>query len=432
MLLIYYMVLINILAFVLYGADKKKAEKDKFRIPESRLILVAALGGAYGAILGMLVFRHKIRKNKFRITVPVLVALYTALMGYFLYNNYHLVTTEYTYESFEVPAELDGYTIVQISDLHNQTFGLDESYLLDKIKESDPDIIVVTGDAVDITHTNYKITENFFEGAVKIAPVYYITGNHEVWLSNINKTKFENYIKTIEGYGVNFIDDTTLDIDGYTLAGVSDEKLGSTIDLGLDDSGMELNVTTDPINTSTDASDNTVTRDTEKVSDDRLVVLLAHEPDYLRYYDEAGADLVLVGHNHGGQIVIPGKGGLVSADIEFFPELCEGEHISGETTMIISRGLGNSLFPCRINNYPEIVKVTLKREEHKLMHLYMPEVVGLDVDSAKKKLKDLGFFNIVLEYEEDEYAESGRVIKQSIPPDTTVSTEFEIVLTISD
>ena len=428
MLLIYYMVIINILAFILYGVDKKKAEKDKFRIPESRLILVAAFGGAYGAILGMLVFRHKIRKNKFRITVPVLVVLYTALMGYFLYNNYHLVTTEYTYESFEVPAELDGYTIVQISDLHNQTFGLDESYLLDKIKAADPDIIVVTGDAVDITHTNYKPTEIFFEGAVKIAPVYYITGNHEVWLSNRNKAKFEEYIETIKGYGVNYIDDTTVDMGYFTLAGVSDEKLGSTIDLGLDDSDVELNVT----NTSTDASSENVYHETENVFDDRLVVLLAHEPEYLRDYQEADADLVLVGHNHGGQIVIPGKGGLVSADIEFFPDLCEGEHFSENTTMIISRGLGNSLFPCRINNYPEIVKVVLKREEHKLMHLYMPDVVGLDVESAKKKLKDLGFFNIVLEYEDAEFSESGRVIKQSIPPDTTVSTEFEIVLTISD
>ena len=434
MLLIYYMLIINILAFILFGVDKKKAEKEKFRIPESRLILVAALGGAYGAILGMLIFRHKIRKNKFRITVPVLVVLYTALMGYFLYNNYHLVTTEYEYSSFEVPAELDGYTIVQISDLHNQTFGLDESYLLDKIKEADPDIIVVTGDAVDITHTNYKPTEIFFEGAVKIAPVYYITGNHEVWLSNRNKAKYEEYIKTIEGYGVNYIDDTTVDMDGYTLAGVSDEKLGSTIELHLDnaDSEVQLNVTNTSGDASSNTSDNTANKSTVNVLDDRLVVMLAHEPDYLRYYEEAGADLVLVGHNHGGQIVIPGKGGLVSADIDFFPELCEGEHTSGDTTMIISRGLGNSLFPCRINNYPEIVKVVLRREEHKLMHLYMPEVVGLDVDSAKKKLKDLGFFNIVLEYEEDEYAETGRVIRQSIPPDTTVSTEFEIVLTISD
>ena len=74
------------------------------------------------------------------------------------------------------------------------------------------------------------------------------------------------------------------------------------------------------------------------------------------------ADLVLTGHVHGGQFIIPGKGGLVSPDFEFFPEMYEGEHRYGDMTMIISRGLGNSVIPVRINNYPEIVRVVLRKE----------------------------------------------------------------------
>ena len=89
--------------------------------------------------------------------------------------------------------------------------------------------------------------------------------------------------------------------------------------------------------------------------DKRLKLLLAHEPEYHELYKSTGADIVFTGHIHGGQIIIPGRGGLLSPDIEFFPKLYEGEHSFGDMTMYISRGMGNSLFPVRINDYPEIV-----------------------------------------------------------------------------
>ena len=416
MLLVFYMLIINILAFVLYGIDKKKAEKDKYRIPESRLILVAVLGGAFGALLGMLTFHHKTRKKKFYITVPIFVILYAALMGFFLYENYHLVTTDYEYFSTEVPEEMDGYTIVQVSDLHNQFFGIGQSQILNKIEMCNPDIIVVTGDVVDVSHTNFQLSETFFEGAVKIAPVYYISGNHEKWLSEFKTSRYNSFIQTIQSYGVNCIDDKLLDMDGFSLVGVSEWSLGNVINLEDMEKAAGQN------------------NDSEAAAgqDSGLLIMLAHEPDYINTYAEAGADLVLVGHNHGGQIVIPGKGGLVSADIKFFPELCEGEHIYGSTTMYISRGLGNSLFPVRINNDPEIVKIVLKHEEHKIMHLYMPDVVGTNVESAETKLRDMGFFNIVIEYEKNDVAEPGQVLRQSIPPETTASTEFEIILYVAE
>jgi len=90
--------------------------------------------------------------------------------------------------------------------------------------------------------------------------------------------------------------------------------------------------------------------------------LLAHEPQYLEHYAQANVDLVLSGHAHGGQFRIPFVGGVVAPDQGIFPEYTSGSHTSGETTMIISRGLGNSIIPVRIFNRPEIVVVDLKSE----------------------------------------------------------------------
>ena len=336
MVLLYYLAIINVLAFVLYGVDKKKAENEKYRIPESRLILVAVLGGAYGAFLGMIIFHHKTRKTKFRIVVPLFLCLNVIATGFCLYSNYHIVTTEYEYKSSSVPEELDGYRIVQISDLHNQIFGIDQKGLLKRIKEQKPDIIVVTGDVVDSRHTLYGIAEKFFEGAVEIAPTYYISGNHEKWLIDANVDKYDSFIQTIEDMGVVYLDNKEVELGGLRLFGLADWSLGTDIEQIF-----------------------------PKVSDDdnkdSFEVLLAHEPQYLKYYSEYGADLVLTGHNHGGQIRIPGKGGLISSEFEIFPKYDAGEFKMGDTTMIISRGLGNSLAPVRINNYPEIVTVVLRK-----------------------------------------------------------------------
>ena len=327
MILVYYLILINVAAFTLYGLDKSFAVKKKRRISEATLILVACIGGAPGALLGMLVFHHKTRKKKFRVTIPILVGIFLLLNGFFLYQNYRLVVTEYEYRSSEVPDTLDGYVIVQISDLHNQFFGFGEGILLDKIRDCKPDIIVVTGDVLDSSHTRYSFAGDFFQGAVEIAPVYYITGNHEEWLRG---DRFDRFLEDIGEMGVICLDDREEQVDGFLLAGMAEQSLGKDI------SG--------------------------KYPADQLVVLLAHEPKYHENYRSSGADLVLTGHVHGGQFIIPGKGGLVSPDFEFFPELYEGEHRYGDMTMIISRGLGNSAIPVRINNYPEIVKVVLRKE----------------------------------------------------------------------
>ena len=393
------------------------AEKGKYRIPESRLLLIAILGGSIGAWLGMLIFHHKTKKKKFSVTVPILATLLVFILGLCLFQNYHLITTEYEYLSVDVPQELDGYTIVQVSDLHNQIFGVGQKTLLKKIEECEPDLIVVTGDAVDLTHTNYGPTKTFFKGAVEIAPVYYITGNHEIWLRDRDGEKYQEYIQEIISYGVNYIDDQAVFLDGFKLVGVADDSLSGDI------SGI--------INGDFPAAENAADSNEEVATSSDLVIALAHEPNYMNKYAATDADLVFSGHNHGGQIKLGDKG-LLSADFTFFPEYDYGEFESSGTTMIVSQGLGNSVLPVRLNDYPEIVKVTLKHEEHKIMHLYMPDLVGLTWEEADTKLRDMGFFNIVDEYETNESVEAGRVVRQSIPPETTVSTDFEIILYIAE
>ena len=322
MLIIYYEIIVNIIAFVLYGLDKYFAVRGKFRVPESRLIFIAFIGGAFGALLGMKLFHHKTLKAKFKL-VPFFFVLQVVLAGFCLYQNLHIVVTNYSYSTDKTAESL---RIVQVSDLHNQFFGFKQKYLLDKIKKQQPDIIVVTGDAVDKSHTNYALAYDFFKGAVDIAPVYYITGNHEHWLK---KDKFNEFVNDIEGLGVVFADDEVFETRGINIVGLSDKSLA----------GRTL---------------------ADIAPKDGFVLLLAHEPKYYDNYKNY-ADLALTGHIHGGQFRLPGKGGFVSPDFEFFPELTDGAHKYGDMTMIISRGLGNSIIPLRLFNYPELVVVDINK-----------------------------------------------------------------------
>ena len=77
--LIFFLV-INIVTMCVYGVDKKKAIKNKLRIPEATLILLAAIGGSIGAIIGMKVFHHKTKKAKFFIGVPAILILQIVLV----------------------------------------------------------------------------------------------------------------------------------------------------------------------------------------------------------------------------------------------------------------------------------------------------------------------------------------------------------------
>ena len=264
--------------------------------------------------------------------ILILILIIIILIQFCLYQNKHLVITTYKYESEKLGADLDGYRIVQISDLHNAAFGKENKKLLETIRSCSPDIIVITGDLVDSNHTNVKRAAAFVEEAVKIAPVYYVTGNHEYWLDT---SENEQMMQGILAAGAYDLDDEAVRIEkgesSFVLAGLDDQHL----------------------------SDETL-KNLFQEQKNELSIVLAHEPQYLQNYANAGADLVLTGHAHGGQIRLPFVGGIVAPDQGFLPEYTSGKYNSADTEMIVSRGLGNSIIPVRLFNYPEVVCVELR------------------------------------------------------------------------
>lgn len=275
--------------------------------------------------------KKNIRSNrKKHIKSAIVLLIVIALLLFCNFQNKHLETTHYTYEAEQLGVDLEGYRIVQISDLHNAKFGKNNQRLVDRIRECDPDMIVLTGDLVDSNHTNVDRAVQFVNEIVKICPVYYVTGNHEYWLDT---SEYENLMDGLASAGVIILDDQVVEISRgdakFRLVGLDDRSLA--------DGTLEA-----------------------LLSDEKeLTVVLAHEPQYFARYAGTGVDLVLSGHAHGGQFRLPFVGGIVAPDQGFLPEYTAGEYYMNGTEMIVSRGLGNSVIPVRLFNYPEIVCVEL-------------------------------------------------------------------------
>ncbi|MBR1567850.1 MAG: DUF1294 domain-containing protein [Lachnospiraceae bacterium] len=326
---ILYYVIINIIAFILFYVDKRKAEQSKRRIPERSLLFYSFLGGSIGSYLGMRIWHHKTRKPKFRIFVPVWLVLHIAMICFVTYQNNHLVVTEYA-----IQAGFDK-RIIQISDLHNTSLWWNKDYIPDRVRELDPDMIMITGDICDSNRTdvgNALYTAGELAG---IADTYYITGNHEYWLSEKEQ---QDLLTGLAERGVHILSNEYVMVGGtepdFYLIGLEDRNLG---DATLKELMQELN------------------------EQETLTLLLAHEPQYIQRYADAGVDYVLAGHAHGGQWILPGIGPFVAPDQGFRPEYTSGIIQKDSTTMIISRGIGNSAVPVRLFNYPEIVVADFKR-----------------------------------------------------------------------
>lgn len=295
---------------------------------------------------------ENIRSNRKKYIKSALVLLIViALLLFCSYQNRHLETTYYTYKAEQLGADLEGYRIVQISDLHNVKFGKNNQKLVDRIRECEPDMIVLTGDLVDSNHTNVDRAVQFVDEIVKICPVYYVTGNHEYWLE---KSEYDELMDGLVSAGVVILDNQVVEISRgdakFRLVGLDDRSLADgTLEALLSDESIRNN----------QAEQKEETADNEDSGEKELTVVLAHEPQYLARYAGTGVDLVLSGHAHGGQFRLPFVGGIVAPDQGFLPEYTAGEYYMNGTEMIVSRGLGNSVIPVRLFNYPEIVCVGL-------------------------------------------------------------------------
>lgn len=269
------------------------------------------------------------KKQKY-IKLAITLSIVIVIILFCNFQNKHLETTHYTYAAEQLGADLEGYRIVQISDLHNAKFGKNNQKLVGRIRECEPDMIVLTGDLVDSNHTNVDRAVQFVDEIVKICPVYYVTGNHEYWLE---KSEYDELMDGLIGAGVVILDDQVVEISR------GDAKFRL---VGLDDKSL------------TDGTLEALLSDEKE-----FTVVLAHEPQYLVRYASIGVDLVLSGHAHGGQFRLPFVGGIVAPDQGFLPKYTAGEYYMNGTEMIVSRGLGNSVIPVRLFNFPEIVCVEL-------------------------------------------------------------------------
>ena len=249
-----------------------------------------------------------------------------------------------TISSSRIPTSFSNFRIAQVSDLHNAEFGEKNSKLLKMLSENTPDIIVITGDLVDSRHTNMDIALDFAKEAIHIAPVYYVNGNHEARLSQYDKLK--NGLKEI---GVVVLEDKAIQVENdgekITLVGLSDP------DFTIKDDMFE----------ETPAMVNSKLKNLIDV-ENNYTILLSHRPELFKTYVSCDIDLVFTGHAHGGQFRLPFVGGLIAPNQGLFPKYDAGLYTDGNTNMIVSRGIGNSIIPFRFNNRPEIVLVELRTE----------------------------------------------------------------------
>ena len=281
--------------------------------------------------------RMKKGERFFLITVLVMVCLGI----WILWADTALEVNEYEIAGERIPGSFDGFRIAQISDLHNAQFGDGNIKLLRLLVQSEPDIIVITGDMIDSRHTDVGIALDFARQAVKIAPVYYVPGNHE---SRV--VEYEALKMGLIDAGVEVMENQKGRIsrggECITLLGIRDPAFRDKHFI--------------------EDEKSVARRSIEELQEesDGYTVLLSHRPELFELYVDTGLDLVFTGHAHGGQFRLPFVGGLVAPHQGFFPEYDGGQFTEGYTTMMVSRGVGNSIIPIRFNNRPEIVLVSLK------------------------------------------------------------------------
>lgn len=281
--------------------------------------------------------KHILTKKK---TICILSGILLILIVWTAWGNAALELNTYTISSRGLPDAFDGYRIAQVSDLHNAEFGDRNQRLLEMLREAEPDMIAITGDLIDSRKTNIAVALAFAEEAVKFAPCYYVSGNHEARVS-----EYQDLKTGLEAAGVTVLDDAQVKIEvsgeSITVIGVNDPSFHADY-LTSDAAVMDRKLS-------------------ELFSEDAgFAILLSHRPELFDTYVAHDMDLILTGHAHGGQFRLPLIGGLIAPNQGLFPKYDDGLYSEGNTNMIVSRGLGNSIIPFRFNNRPEVVLIELK------------------------------------------------------------------------
>lgn len=284
--------------------------------------------------------RHNVvRKIKNRTTIILVMLLISIMVSWVIWGNLSVETTKLTVTAKDLPEAFDKFSIAHISDLHNAEYGKNNEKLIDILEAESPNIIAITGDLIDSNHTNLEVALSFAQQAVKIAPCYFVTGNHEAWIGS----QYEELKTSLQNTGITVLQDEAIELNYgdvcIQLIGLNDPDF-SERDRLLSESILEAKLS--QVNIS-----------------DGFTILLSHRPEYFNVYQNKNIDLVLSGHAHGGQFRLPLGGGVIAPGQGLFPKYDAGAYTENGTTMIVSRGIGNSIIPVRINNRPEIVIIEL-------------------------------------------------------------------------
>ncbi|MGH4140787.1 metallophosphoesterase [Clostridium sp.] len=275
--------------------------------------------------------------------IIIVIILFLGCFSYFENNN--IVISKHNINSNTLPIAFNNFKIVQISDLHNKVFYKDDNTLVAKIKSQKPNIIVITGDLVDRRKYNEENALLLIDKIKSIAPIYYVNGNHEGLSSN-----FASLEKKLKERGVFVLRNESIfyekDNEKILISGI-DDPIFSTI-------GQYKVLFNEDI----------IKRELLLVNNKKYYnILLSHRTEFFDLYVNNNIDLAFTGHSHGGQFIIPFIGGVFSPGQGFWPKYYKGMYTKDNITMVVSRGLGNSVFPQRVFNRPEIVCVTLKAVE---------------------------------------------------------------------
>ena len=285
-------------------------------------------------------FRKKLSKT-FAIILAVLLffGISVAVGNTLITESYYMI------ENSKIPAEFSGYKILLLTDFHSASFGSDNSRLIRKIEQSNPDLILLGGDMVNSENDDGSVFLSFCEKIADKYQTFYVLGNHEL----IQGEEFYHSLETkLQNLGVTCINNKSTTI----------KKGKSEITLY----GLWFNLR---YYQSIDAKEKyhfKIESATELLGEpsSNYNILLTHSPTYFDTYIEWGADLTLAGHMHGGMIRLPFLGGVFSPERDFFPKYDAGIFKENNSHMIVTRGLGNGHIGFRVFNPPEIVTIELK------------------------------------------------------------------------
>lgn len=281
--------------------------------------------------------RPKKRRPLRTLCILALLALSAALLV--RRGNTSLRVTHFQPVFAGLPEGFDGCRLAVLSDLHGAEFGPGNEDLFAAVAEAAPDCILYLGDLED----RYRgprpgYAESIAEGLSGIAPLYYVTGNHEWAIGDVRSLK-----ERLEAHGARVLSNEFVTL----------ERNGDTVVLaGIDD----------PNGYADQKTPEQLAAEIYAACGDPFWLLLAHRNNaFPGSYSLLGADLVLSGHGHGGIIRLPFTDGLLSTERTLFPSYTAGLYEKNGSALFVTRGLGNSGPSFRLFNRPEVAVVTLRR-----------------------------------------------------------------------